>query len=549
VKRILDVFKKNGVEAIAVCFLHSYANPENELAVGRIIESAWPGVDISLSHQVAREFREYERTSTTVLDAYIKRRVVQYLGLLSERLSKVHFGGQMLIVGSDGVLGLNAVREKAIATFASGPIGGVSGSLSIGGQIGIKDLVTMDVGGTSFDVSVIKDGSPIIKHRSELNGYPVLLPGIDIRPIGAGGGSIARVDSGGLLTVGPQSAGAHPGPICYGLGGKEATVTDAALINGLINPEYFLGGEIKLDLQQARKGIAAIADKLRLSVEEAADGVLAVARDNMTTATREILVGQGHDPRDFALISYGGGGGIFASGIARELSISRVVIPPNPGVLSAWGMLSMDIAHGFAQTFARPMDMLDVRELNRIFQDMEERGLAMLRYDRIPEDAMEFRRSMDMCYQGQGHYVEVPVPGGELAEESLAQISGRFHALHEVRYGHRMDRVPKTINVRVKAVGKIKRRLAKEYPLTEAVPDAAFKRERKVYFEGVAARWKIVERNGLLPGNRLAGPAIVEEPHHTTVVWPEQHASVDRYGNLIIEVQLHAPRARWKRME
>jgi N-methylhydantoinase A len=203
VKRVLDVFKKNGVGAIAVCLLHSYANPANELAAGRIIKAAWPDIDVSLSHQVAREFREYERTSTTVLDAYIKGRVVQYLSLLSERLSEGRFGGQILIVGSSGVLGLNAVKDKAIATFASGPIGGVSGSLSIAGQIGVKDLVTMDVGGTSFDVSVIKDGSPIIKHRSELMGYPVLLSGIDIRPIGAGGGSIARVDSGGLLKVGP----------------------------------------------------------------------------------------------------------------------------------------------------------------------------------------------------------------------------------------------------------------------------------------------------------------------------------------------------------
>jgi N-methylhydantoinase A len=393
----------------------------------------------------------------------------------------------------------------------------------------------MDVGGTSFDVSVIKDRSPIIKHRSELMGYPVLLPGVDIRPIGAGGGSIARVDSGGLLTVGPESAGAYPGPMCYGLGGEEPTVTDAALVNGLINPDYFLGGEIKLDTGRAKKGIAAIATRLGLSMEEAADGILAVARDNMTTATREILVGQGHDPRDFTLLSYGGGGGIFAAGIAGDLSISRIVIPQNPGVLSAWGMLSMDVAHGFVQTFAWSMDRLDIQELNRIFQNMEARGLAMLRDDRVPDEAMEFRRSIDMCYQGQGHYVEVPVPGGELAIDLLKEISGRFHALHQIRYGHRMERIPKTINVRVKAIGKIKKRPPKEYPLTKAIPDSAFKPERRVHFEGVSAPWKVVERDRLPPGNSLTGPVIVEEPHHTTVVRPKQTVSVDRYGNLIIE--------------
>jgi N-methylhydantoinase A len=255
----------------------------------------------------------------------------------------------------------------------------------------------------------------------------------------------------------------------------------------------------------------------------------------MTTATREILVGQGHDPRDFALMSYGGGGGIFAAGIAGDLSISRVIIPPNPGVLSAWGMLSMDVAHGFAQTFAWPIDGLDVRELNSIFQNMEARGLVMLRDDHVPDEAMEFRRSLDMCYQGQGHYVEVPVPGGELGQNSLAEISERFHGLHQIRYGHRMERIPKTISVRVKAIGKIKKRLPQEYPAARTIPDAAFKPERTVYFEGASASWKVVERDRLLTGNSLGGPAIVEEPYHTTVVWPKQNVSVDRYGNLIIE--------------
>ncbi len=536
VARILEYFKERGVEAIAVCLLHSYANPENEIVTGGIIQELWPEVDVSLSHLVAREFREYERMSTTVLDAYIKRRVVRYLGSLSDNLSRQNFSGQILIVSPNGVLGLSAVREKAIATFASGPIGGVSGSLFAAAQIGLRNLVTMDVGGTSFDVSVIRNNSPIVRHRSELMGYPVLLPGVDIRPIGAGGGSIARVDEGGLLRVGPESAGASPGPMCYGLGGQEPTVTDAALVNGLINPGYFLGGEITLDMDRARAGISGIADKLRLSLPEAAAGILAVARSNMTTATREILIGQGHDPRDFALVSYGGGGGIFAAGIARDLAVSRVVIPPQPGVFSALGMLSMDIVHAYAQTHARSMDALDVGELNRIYQEMENRGLAMLKKEGIPEGAIEYRRSLDMCYEGQGHSVEVPVPEGDLEESSKAEITGRFHNLHQVRYGHRMDRTPKTINVRARVIGKIVKAPLKPYPENPAIPEDAFKPARDVYFEGRFGPWRVLERSRLPAGNALDGPVIVEEPHHTTVVWPGQKLRIDAFLNLILDI-------------
>ena len=536
VARILEYFKEKGVEAIAVCLLHSYANPENEIIAGGIIRELWPEVDVSLSHLVAREFREYERMSTTVLDAYIKRRVVRYLGSLSDNLSRQYFSGQILIVSPNGVLGLSAVREKAIATFASGPIGGVSGSMFAAAQIGLRNLVTMDVGGTSFDISVIRNNLPAVRHRSELMGYPVLLPGVDIRPIGAGGGSIARVDAGGLLRVGPESAGACPGPMCYGLGGQEPTVTDAALVNGLINPDYFLGGEIKLDVDRAKAGISDIADKLGLKMPDAAAGILAVARNNMTTATREILIGQGHDPRDFALMSYGGGGGIFAAGIARDLSISRVVIPPQPGVFSALGMLSMDIVHAYAQTYARSMGVLDVRELNDIYHQMENRGLEMLRKEGIPDDAIVYRRSLDMCYEGQGHYVEVPVPEGNLEESSKAEITGRFHDLHQVRYGHRMDRAPKTINVRARAIGKIVKAPLKPYPSDPSIPEGAVKPAREVYFECRFAPWTVVERSRLVAGNALDGPVIVEEPHHTTVVWPGQKIRVDAFLNLIIDI-------------
>lgn len=532
---LVSRLRNSGVEAIAVCLLHSYANPENERTVGRVIKDEWPEVDIALSHQVAREFREYERMSTTVLDAYVKRRVVDYLVKLFDNLKDINFGGQLLIVSPGGVLGLAAIKEKTIATFASGPIGGVSGSAYVANLTGIKDLVNMDVGGTSFDVSLIKNGEALVRHQSELLGYPVLLPGMDIRPIGAGGGSIARVDAGGLLKVGPESAGADPGPMCYGLGGSEPTVTDAALVNGLIDPDYFLGGEIVLDVDLARQGVGQIAQRLDISLHEAADGILAIARNNMTTASKEILIGQGYDPRDFALMSYGGAGGIFASGIARDMSMAQVIIPLTPGVFSARGMLTMDITHGFAQTLTRLIDALNMSELMTVFLDMEKDGLAMLKEEKIPAHDMGFVRSLDMCYEGQGHYVEVPVPGGDLADDSKADIANRFHELHQIKYGHRMEAPVKTINVRMKAIGKIPKMTMKEFGLTDQIPASAYKAKRKVYLEGSISEISILDRSLLLPGNVVKGPAIVEEPHHTTLVWPDQLVRVDKFGNLIIE--------------
>jgi N-methylhydantoinase A len=536
VRGVVERLKERGVESIAVCLLHSYANPYNEKEVERIIHDVWPDVDVSLSHQVAMEFREFERTSTTVLDAYIKGRVVEYLTQLSSDLEKNNFKGQLLIMSPSGVLGVDAIKDKSIATFASGPIGGVSGSIYISKLAGYKNLVTMDSGGTSFDVSLVRDGEAVIRHQTELMGYPVLMPGMDIQPIGAGGGSIARVDSGGLLTVGPESAGADPGPICYGQGGTEPTVTDAALVNGLINPGYFLGGEIGLNMELAKKGIENIGEKLGLTLNETADGILMIARNNMTTATKEILINQGYDPRDFTLMCYGGSGGIFATGIAQDMSISRIVVPPTPGVFSARGMLTMDISHTFARTYARSLGELDISELAEMYLEMKEKGRAMLRNEQIPNNEMSFIRSLDMAYEGQGHYVEVPLPGDILNEDSRVAIIEAFHDLHEIRYGHRMEGIPKTINIRLNAIGKIKEIPVKKNKETREIPEAAFKEKRMVYSGGRLDEWKILDRANLLPGNSMEGPLIVEEPHHTTIVPPNQKVTVDPFRNLVIEI-------------
>jgi N-methylhydantoinase A len=535
-KEIIEKLKEHGVEAIAVCLLHSYVNPENERRLGEIIGEVWPEVTFALSHLVAREMREYERTSTTVINAYIEKAVVHYLSRLSENLKEAGFLGQLLVLGPSGVLGVEAIKEKAIYTLASGPIGGAAGAADLAGLCGIQDVVTMDVGGTSFEVSVIKDGVNVEKHQTEIMGYPVLMAGMDIRPIGAGGGSIARVDAAGLLTVGPESAGANPGPMAYGMGGTEPTVTDAALVNGLIDPDYFLGGEIRLDLDLAKKGIRDIAEKLGLRFHETADGILSVARNNMTTATMEILVGQGLDPREFALMSYGGAGGIFAANLAKDMSISRIIIPPAPGVFSARGILAMNLVHTYANAYVHAMDELNIQELEGIYRDMEHSAFKLLVAEGMSEDAIDCARSLDICYEGQRYYIETPLPTGKLNENDkiMREIRDSFERLYEKRYGHLMKAPLRTINARVKATGKVK-----EIPLSEIkrgteIPRTAIKKRRKVFLEGDFVESQIYERSGLLWGNTIDGPAIIEEPFHTTVVMPNQTLHVDKLGNLII---------------
>jgi N-methylhydantoinase A len=538
-KQAIEAIKKlkdEGVEAVAVCLLHSYANPLHEQRLGEIVQEIMPDATLALSHQIAREIREYERTSTTVINAYIEKAVVDYLSRLNTNLHNTGFQGQRLVLGPSGVLGIESVKEKAIYTLASGPIGGAAGAAYLARLLNIKDIVTMDVGGTSFDVSVIKDGMNVEKYQVEIMGFPVLMAGVDIRPIGAGGGSIARVDAAGLLTVGPDSAGADPGPMAYNTGGTEPTVTDAALVNGLIDPNYFVGGEFSLDIELSKKGVQSIADKLGLNVNEAADGILAVARNNMTTATTEILIGEGLDPRDFTLMSFGGGGGMFAAHLAQDMSISRIIIPVAPGVFSARGILTMNIVHSYAQAYGRAIDELDIQELENIYREMEESATKMLLSEGMTEDDIEFVRSLDIYYEGQRYSVDTPVPSGKLKENSgiKKEISSTFEQLYETRYGHLINAPLRTLNARLKATGKIKEIPVSEISRGKEIPQAAIKKKRKVFLNGAFHDTDIFERAGLLCGNVISGPAIVEEPFHTTVVMPGQTLHVDKIGNLII---------------
>jgi N-methylhydantoinase A len=537
IRQIAGKLRDNGVEAVAVCLLHAYANPENEQKIGKIINETWPVAPVSLSHQVASEIGENRRMNTTVISAYMGKAVSGYINRLSESLKNYGFIGQLLILGPGGVLGIEAAGEKPLYSLASGPVGGAAGAAHLAALCGIRDVVTMDVGGTSFDVSVIKDGVNLEKHESELMGYPVLMAGIEIVSIGAGGGSIARVDEAGLLTVGPESAGADPGPMAYGLGGTEPTVTDAAIVNGLIDPGYFLGGESPLYPDKAIEGISDIAEKLGLTLNEAADGILAVARNNMTTATTEVIIGQGYDPRDFTIMGYGGGGGIFVGSIAKDMSVSKVIIPPGPGVFSARGILTMNLVHTYSQAYIHSLKDIDLRGLEDIYTVMENNAREILVSEGMNADDMEFVRSMDMGYEGQSYYVETPVPGGRLDENARKLVAESFEELHEKRYGHMIDAPLIADNIRLKAIGRIKEIPVAEIGRGKDIPPDAVKPRRQVYLDGSLRDTPIYERDRLLCGNTIAGPAVIEEPFHTTVLMPGQTLEVDGLGNLIINTR------------
>ncbi len=538
VRTVTSRLLEQGVESIAVCLLHAYADPTHELAVRDIIREMDPDIYVSMSHEVAREIREYERTSSTVIDAYVKKPVVSYLDRLETQLrDDAGLANPPLIANSTGgVSTVDAISRAPIQMMESGPAGGAIGAAYLAEKLGTPNLVTGDVGGTSYDVSIVVDGKTLLATEHDLLGYTAKVSSIDVRSVGAGGGSIARVDAGGRLHVGPSSAGADPGPMCYDRGGDAPTVTDAAVVTGLIDPSLFAGGEMKLRPELAKQGIAPIAEQLGLSVDEAAEGILTVARNNMANVTRQTLVGQGHDPRDFALLAFGGGGGLFASEVARTLDIPQVIIPRHPAVFSAWGMLSADIVGSFARSYLKQIPQLDIDYVQRLFAEMESEALELTNEAGVPEANVVFHRSIDCRYTGQGHEVEVPL--GELAiDQNLVDaLPELFDEVHEVRYGHRMPSRRETVTFRLRVFGSIHR-----LPMAEIDNGADSAANARVATKQVFVNraWReagIYDRARLLAGATVAGPALVQEPSHVTVLMPGDVATVDKYGALRIAV-------------
>ncbi|MFB3906170.1 MAG: hydantoinase/oxoprolinase family protein [Acidobacteriota bacterium] len=533
-----------GIRVVAVCLLHSYANPSHEQRVREILLETAPNLRVSLSSEILPEFKEYERMSTTVINAYVMPIVEQYLQQIMTGIKHLQVPSDLHIMQSNGgVMTSETASKKSVHTVLSGPAAGVLGGVTLAKMAGEENVITIDMGGTSFDVSLSYRGEPTYTMESDIGGHIVKIPMIDIKTLGAGGGSIAWVDSGGVLQVGPDSAGAHPGPACYGAGGQAPTVTDANLTLGYLNPSYFLGGEMRLDPELARAAIQKrIAEPMGLSSEQAAEGILRVVNATMIRGIRMVSVERGYDPREFALVCFGGAGPVHAVKLAQELGIPRILVPESPGVNCALGLLMADFRHDYSQTFLRQLRTLSPGELNEAFRALEEKATEQMLREGIEAQQIVLIRSLDLRYQGQGYELEVPAPNKEYGREDLYALAEDLGKLHEAKYGYQMAaRTAEIVNLRLSAIGLLsKPRLAEEEPRGEN-PEAAKKGSRRVYFEGEFHEVPIYERRRLVCGNRVAGPAIIEQLDSTTVLFPGSSAEVDRRRNLRIRVE--KPRA------
>jgi N-methylhydantoinase A len=522
-RKVMKQIVQCQAQSLAVCFVFSFANPCHEQKIKELFEST--GIPVSLSHEILAEFREFERTSTTVLNAYVSPKMHNYIGHL---MAEVAEGGSLSIMQSNGgSISAETAMQESVRTILSGPAGGVVGALEIGKIAGYNHLITFDMGGTSTDVSLV-DGSVSLTVESRISGYPIKVPMIDIHTVGAGGGSTAALDLGGSLKVGPESAGADPGPICYGKG-EQITVTDANLYLGRLVAEHFLGGTMKLQRKRLDSFFKEMAEEIGFSSMELAEGILSVANTAMEKAIRVISVEKGYDPREFVLFAFGGAGGMHGAFLARLLNIPKVLVPLNPGILSAIGMIMADVIKDYSFTVMQNQLNCTVDKLSNLFDDLAKRGLKDLSKEGINKENVRLERYLDMRYEGQSYEIIVPFEPN--------YIDG-FQGLHEKTYGYRNeDKIVEIVNIRLRARGlPDKPRFQKARKMKEQVSAKAFLGEREVVFDQKVNKTVIIDRDGLLSGNRITGPAILVEYSSTIVIPPFAEAHVDEYGNIVMEI-------------
>jgi N-methylhydantoinase A len=535
----VEAFKKAGIDSIAVCLLHAYANPVHELQAGEIINQVYPEAAVSLSHQLVREWREYERTSTTVINAYIAPVVADYLTRVEAGLSKQGYRHAFFInKSSGGIMPAAVARAAPIHSIMSGPAGGAISSAHVGKLEGFDNVISFDMGGTSTDVALTFEGVTRVTSEAEVDRHPVLVPMIDIHSIGAGGGSIAWVNETGALNVGPQSAGANPGPACYGQGGQAATVTDANLVLGRLDPSYFLGGQMALDAQAAHNAVTKqVAEPLGLETVAAASGIIRIINAKMGHAIRAISVERGLDPREFVLLSFGGAGAMHACALAEELRIPRLLIPMATGQFSALGMLLSDVRHDLVRVSLSLAADLDAATAESRYQELIAEGRQTLADEGVDEENMDFVRSLDMRYVGQEYTVTVPVPG-RLSGDWLEPIRAEFDRLHERTYGHASaDEPVEVVVLRLTAFGRMPELQWRGVPEGgPRPPDQARRGELPVYFEANHdfVDCPVYQRDALLASNVIIGPALVLESGATTVLNPGFRLTVTLLGSLLI---------------
>ena len=530
--------EEQGIESVAVCYLFSFLNPTHERRTRELIREVAPDLGVSLSSEIDPTFREYERVCVTAFDAYLRPVVGRYLTRLGDGLTALGVNAEPQIMRSrGGIVSARLAAEQPVHLFLSGPAGGVVGALYAAERSGLRDIISIDIGGTSCDVSMVENGKPLIRREGKIATYPVRIPMVDVTTIGAGGGSIAWLDPAGGLRVGPQSAGAEPGPACYGRGGSQATVTDASLVLGYLNPDYFAGGDLRLDPAEAERAVARIAERLRMTTLEAAEGIHRVINARMADQMRLVTIQRGYDPRGFALVLLGGAGPVHGGALADELSIGTLIVPEAPGVLSAFGLLAAAIEHHHARTFVVPTRAPDFAAINRILRELDAEGREKMRRERVPEAEVRVAFAADMRYVGQAYELEVPLDG-EVGPGNLDRIVNAFHATHERVYGHQRTQDPvEFVNLRAVHTYPLPRpRLRAETPAGGTL-DGARKGTRRAYFRtaGGLVETPIYERTRLPVGTPIAGPAIVEQRDTTTVVYPGHRATLDPSGNLVIK--------------
>ena len=526
---IVDQLGDLQVDSVAVCLLFSFLVPEHERHIVRMLREK--GFYVSSSSEILPEFREYERSSTTVINAYVAPIMDRYITLLEDQLKTPDF---YIMQSNGGTIRADRIRSEPVRAILSGPAGGVVGAQYVAGAAGFERLITFDMGGTSTDVSLC-DGEIRVTQEGGIGGFPVRIPVVDVHTVGSGGGSIARVDAGGVLRVGPDSAGAEPGPVCYGRGGEEPTVTDANLVLGRLATDSFLGGRMELDGREADKVLAEVAQRAHIhqigelsSAQAAAMGVIQVVNAHMERALRVISVERGHDPQDFILVSFGGAGGLHAADLARAMGIPRVFVPIGASTLSAFGMIAADLLKDYVQTVMLHGDT-PFEELERRIEPLVERGMEELRGQGVPANQVSMRREVDMRYVGQGYELSVPL---------VREFERAFHDLHKQRYGHSSPGVPvEVVNLRVRAVGAVpKPALLREKAGDEELVKALIDCRPVVLAEGVIYETPFYSGANLRPGNSLKGPAVVVYEDTTVFLAKHDHARVDEYFNLVVEV-------------
>ncbi|RST56966.1 hydantoinase/oxoprolinase family protein [Siminovitchia terrae] len=541
VKECIDFFKKEGVEAIAVSFLHSYTNPSHEQQTVKLIKDLWPEVKVTASSDITQEWREYERTNTAVLNAYVQPAATTYINQLENELkTQAEIDQRYIMQSNGGTTKFDKAKEAPINMVESGPVAGIFGAAVLGEMIGEKNIIAFDIGGTTAKCSLIENGEVkvstdyYIEKDGRSAGYPIKTPVVDIIEIGNGGGSIAWIDGAGSLKVGPQSAGATPGPVAYGQGGTEPTTTDANLLTGRLSSKNF---DYDVNLDTVRSAIATkIGNHFGITPEEAALGIIRIANSNMLNALKLISIRKGYNPQDFTLLAFGGGGSMHAPALALELGVKKVVVPIASPVFSAWGMLMTDLRHDYIQTYIKRMNDLPLEEIDCQWEEIERNALQHFSQEGMEEDKVEFHRFADMRYLGQEHTVKVPVANGKWTDEAKRQAIEDFHKLHEKNYTFKLeDAQTEIVNLHVTAFGKVEKPTISKLNRTSSLMEAK-KEDRDVYYENKGwVTTPVYDRDKLPVNEVIAGPAIVEEKAAVTVIYEQQKLYLDDYGNIIIE--------------